>query len=63
LTEFKELFVACDGQFKFFGNVVVKEQNKLICSIKLSKNNGRMIFAKGYKNCNEVAKSFTIDTP
>jgi len=24
LSEFKELFVACDGHFKFFGNVVVK---------------------------------------
>ena len=47
---FKELFVANDEKFKFYGNIVTKTNNKIICSIKLSQNGGRMLFGKGFSS-------------
>ena len=47
---FKELFVANDGKFKFYGNIVTKDNNSIICSIKLSQNGGRMLFGKGFSS-------------
>lgn len=50
MSQFKDRFVACDGFFKFYGNVVSMSEDKVIVSVKMSKNNGRICFAKGYKS-------------
>ena len=50
LSQFKDMFVACDGVFKFYGNVVTMHVNKAICSIKMTKHNARICFARGYKS-------------
>lgn len=49
-SQFKDLFVATDGVFKFYGNLVMMNESKAICSIKLTRHNGRVCFAKGFKS-------------
>ena len=39
-----------DGKIKFYGNIVTKNNNNIICSIKLSQNGGRMLFGKGFSS-------------
>lgn len=61
-SPFKCLFVACDGVFKFYGSIVAQRSNKVICSIKLSNNNGRISFAKGYDTIEEIEKDLKEDS-
>lgn len=61
-SPFKCLFVAYEGVFKFYGSVVVQRGPKLICSIRLSNNNGRLCFAKGYQTIEELEKDLKEDS-
>ena len=54
-TEFKDVFVANDGFFKFYGSEIYKKGQKTIFSIKLSNNNGRICFGKGFKLIEEFS--------
>ena len=51
---FKDLFIAAESRFKFYGSLLFSDGNKCITSIKLSKFKGRMIFAKGFEGINDI---------
>ena len=53
-TPFKDMFVADQQSIKFYGNLVFSDGKKMVTSVKLTENKGRMLFAKGFDSINQI---------